>query len=68
MTMILDFAGCYVMEKGCKALFASLEPAELVTRGRARREARRAEEERLKELEAEAATAAAVSEAEKKTQ
>lgn len=44
--MIIDFAGCYVIEKGCKALFASLEPAEMVTRGRGRREARRLTEEK----------------------
>ena len=43
--MILDFAVCFVVEKGCKYLFASLEPAELVTRGRERREKRRALEE-----------------------
>lgn len=45
MSMIIDFVGCYAVEKGCKALFASLEPAEMVTRGRERREARRLTEE-----------------------
>ena len=45
--MIIDFAGCFVVEKACKYLFADLEPTELVTRGRARREKRRAEQERL---------------------
>ena len=44
--MIFDFAGCYIIEKVCKTLFASLEPAELVTRGRERREARRLIEEK----------------------
>nr|XP_019046656.1 cation-transporting ATPase 13A1 [Kwoniella bestiolae CBS 10118]OCF25586.1 cation-transporting ATPase 13A1 [Kwoniella bestiolae CBS 10118] len=55
-SMILDFVGCWAIEKTCKALFASLEPAELVTRGRERREKRRVEEEKLK----------AIAEAEKK--
>ncbi|WVO18333.1 hypothetical protein L204_106048 [Cryptococcus depauperatus] len=43
MSMILDFIFCYGMEKACKALFADLEPVEFVTRGRERREKRRAE-------------------------
>lgn len=47
--MIADFAGCFIIEKVCKALFADLAPKELVTRGRERREKRRAEEERLAE-------------------
>ncbi|WVF71386.1 hypothetical protein IAT40_006190 [Kwoniella sp. CBS 6097] len=51
VSMILDFVGCYVVEKGCKILFASLEPTELVTRGRDRREKRRAEENKIKEEE-----------------
>lgn len=46
--MILDFGLCFIMERGCKFLFADLEPAELVTRGRERREARRALEEKEK--------------------
>lgn len=41
IAMLLDFGGCFIMEKGCKALFADLEPSELITRGRARREKRR---------------------------
>ena len=50
--MILDFIGCWVIEMVCKKLFASLEPRELVTRGRERREKRRAEEEiKRKEVE-----------------
>nr|XP_019003040.1 cation-transporting ATPase 13A1 [Kwoniella mangroviensis CBS 8507]OCF66501.1 cation-transporting ATPase 13A1 [Kwoniella mangroviensis CBS 8507] len=57
-SMILDFVGCWAIEKSCKSLFASLEPAELVTRGRERREKRRVEEERLK----------AINDAEKKEQ
>ena len=42
--MIADFAGCWLIEILCKALFADLEPKPLVTRGRERREKRRAEE------------------------
>lgn len=52
--MIIDFGFCWVVEKGCKALFADLNPRELVTRGMERRVKRRAEEERVKELEVEA--------------
>lgn len=43
--MILDLVGCWVIEQGCKFLFADLEPKEMVTRGRERREARRVKEE-----------------------
>lgn len=46
--MIADFALCFIMEKGCKFLFADLEPTELVTRGRERREQRRLLEEQEK--------------------
>ncbi|BEI82985.1 hypothetical protein CcaverHIS002_0308530 [Cutaneotrichosporon cavernicola] len=46
--MVGDFVGCWVIETACKALFADLEPAEMVTRGRERREARRALEEKEK--------------------
>lgn len=56
--MALDFIGCYFIEVTCKNLFADLAPKPLVTRGRERREKRRAEEERLRltqEAEAEAA-------------
>ena len=63
--MIIDFAGCYIVEKVCKKLFATLEPGEMVTRGRERREVRRAEEEQSKKLAAEVAAAI---EDEKKTQ
>jgi cation-transporting ATPase 13A1 len=49
--MIIDFGGCYVIEKGCKYLFADLEPREMVTRGRERREKRRADEARIKAAE-----------------
>jgi len=48
VAMVLDLALCYVVEKGCKAVFADLEPRELVTRGRERREKRREEEAKLK--------------------
>jgi cation-transporting ATPase 13A1 len=50
VSMILDFGLCFAVEKGCKFLFADLEPAELVTRGRERREKRRALEEKEKAL------------------
>ncbi|KIY47748.1 hypothetical protein FISHEDRAFT_65997 [Fistulina hepatica ATCC 64428] len=40
-TMIIDFGGCWVIEKVCKRLFADLEPKPMVTRGRERREKRR---------------------------
>jgi cation-transporting ATPase 13A1 len=42
--MVIDFIGCYLIENGCKYLFADLEPRALVTRGRERREKRRLEE------------------------
>lgn len=48
IAMIIDFGGCYIIEKGCKYLFADLEPREMVTRGRERREKRRAEELKIK--------------------
>ncbi|KAJ7853494.1 hypothetical protein B0H14DRAFT_2758132 [Mycena olivaceomarginata] len=50
-SMIVDFAGCWIIEKTCKHLFAELEPKPMVTRGRERREIRRAEQERLREAE-----------------
>jgi len=43
--MILDFIGCWAIETACKYLFADLEPKPMVTRGRERRERRRAAEE-----------------------
>ncbi|KAG6897589.1 hypothetical protein C0992_013265 [Termitomyces sp. T32_za158] len=43
--MIIDFAGCWVIEKICKRLFADLEPKPMITSGRERREARRRIEE-----------------------
>ena len=42
LSMILDFGGCFLTEITCKYLFADLEPKEFVTRGRERREIRRA--------------------------
>lgn len=51
--MIVDFAGCWVIEVLCKAMFADLEPRAMITKGRERREARRAEEERLLQMESE---------------
>jgi cation-transporting ATPase 13A1 len=49
--MAIDFVGCWAVEHVCKHLFADLEPKSLVTRGRERREARRAIEERVAEAE-----------------
>lgn len=49
--MAVDFVGCYAIEHVCKALFADLEPKEMITRGRERREARRKVEEEKEALE-----------------
>ena len=46
-SMIIDFIGCWAIETVCKYLFADLEPKSIVTRGRERREKRRAAEELL---------------------
>ncbi|KAF7789236.1 hypothetical protein EIP86_000177 [Pleurotus ostreatoroseus] len=40
-TMIIDFAGCWMIEVVCKQLFANLEPKKIVTIGKERREKRR---------------------------
>ena len=42
--MIGDLIGCWLIEIVCKYLFADLAPKPIVTRGRERREARRAAE------------------------
>lgn len=61
-TMIIDFAGCFLIEIVCKALFADLAPKAIVLKGRERREKRRA-------LQALEASRVALAEAEaKKTQ
>ncbi|KAF8625668.1 hypothetical protein AX15_005247 [Amanita polypyramis BW_CC] len=60
--MILDFAGCWVVEVVCKYLFANLEPRAMITKGRERREGRR----RLQEQQKRQAAATVLSE--KKTQ
>jgi cation-transporting ATPase 13A1 len=39
--MIVDFAGCWIIEVGCKYFFADLQPKSMVTKGRERREERR---------------------------
>lgn len=39
--MIIDFALCFLIQQTTKYLFASLEPKEMITRGRERRDARR---------------------------
>ncbi|TFK65968.1 hypothetical protein BDN72DRAFT_800527 [Pluteus cervinus] len=41
LTMVVDFAGCWILEKGCKYLFADLEPRKMVTKGQERRIQRR---------------------------
>ncbi|KAF9070693.1 hypothetical protein BDP27DRAFT_583143 [Rhodocollybia butyracea] len=43
-SMIIDLAGCWIIENVCKYLFADLEPKPMVTSGRERREKRRAEQ------------------------
>ncbi|KAI0319700.1 endoplasmic reticulum Ca-transporting P-type ATPase [Amylostereum chailletii] len=50
-SMVIDFVGCFVVEKVCKHLFAELEPKEIITRGRERREKRRALEEEAQRVE-----------------
>ncbi|RDB26777.1 Manganese-transporting ATPase 4 [Hypsizygus marmoreus] len=62
--MIIDFVGCWVLEKVCKFLFADLEPKPMVTRGRERREERR----RLEEATKAVAAVTEVNLAEKKAQ
>ncbi|KAF8324139.1 endoplasmic reticulum Ca-transporting P-type ATPase [Cantharellus anzutake] len=49
--MILDFAGCWVVEVACKAFFADLAPKPIVLKGWKRREKRRTEQLRLEQLE-----------------
>ncbi|KIY66333.1 endoplasmic reticulum Ca-transporting P-type ATPase [Cylindrobasidium torrendii FP15055 ss-10] len=44
-SMVIDFAGCFIIEKACKWLFAELEPKDMITRGWERRAKRRAQEE-----------------------
>jgi len=61
--MLADFVGCWLVEITCKALFADLEPKSLITRGRERRDKRRAQEERIL---AEKELAAALAKVEKK--
>ncbi|PCH41918.1 endoplasmic reticulum Ca-transporting P-type ATPase [Wolfiporia cocos MD-104 SS10] len=50
-TMIVDFVGCWLIEVVCKRLFADLEPKAMITRGRERREARRAAEQAEKKAQ-----------------
>ncbi|KAG7095136.1 hypothetical protein E1B28_005917 [Marasmius oreades] len=64
LSMVIDFVGCWIIELGCKYLFANLEPKPMITRGRARREARRV----LQESERAAAENVVTSVAEKKVQ
>ncbi|KAF9004646.1 endoplasmic reticulum Ca-transporting P-type ATPase [Cyathus striatus] len=51
LAMVIDFAGCWIIEVLCKYLFADLEPKSMITRGRERREKRRVEQEKQKALE-----------------
>jgi manganese-transporting P-type ATPase len=53
LIMVIDFAGCWLIELICKHFFADLEPKDMITRGRERRERRR----RLQELEKQQAKA-----------
>lgn len=62
--MLADFIGCWIVEITCKHFFADIAPKPLVTRGRERRERRRAQEEQLK---VEHATRAETEAGEKKT-
>ncbi|KAF8876645.1 endoplasmic reticulum Ca-transporting P-type ATPase [Infundibulicybe gibba] len=66
ITMMVDFVGCWIIEVGCKYLFADLEPREMVTRGRERREKRRVDQEKEQARLAEVAAVAAAED--KKTQ
>ena len=52
-TMILDVFLCYIVEHGCKALFADLQPKEFVTRGIERRLRRRIAEREVRRAEIE---------------
>ena len=49
LSMVIDFAGCFLIEIGCKALFRDIQPRDFVIRGRERREARRALEAKKSE-------------------
>lgn len=51
LCMILDFGGCWLIEVVCRHLFADLEPKPMITKGRERREKRRAIEEAQKTAE-----------------
>ncbi|PFH48590.1 hypothetical protein AMATHDRAFT_76662 [Amanita thiersii Skay4041] len=55
--MLLDLAGCWVVEIICKYFFADLEPKPMITKGRERREARRKLQEQAKLEEATVAAA-----------
>lgn len=41
VTMAVDFVGCWIIENVCKYFFADLEPRDMITKGRERREQRR---------------------------
>lgn len=48
--MAADFVLCFIIEHGCKALFADLRPREFIERGMERRLRRRAVEREEKRL------------------
>ncbi len=49
--MIIDFAGCWLIEAVCKYLFADVQPKAMITRERERCDARRKKEERQQKAE-----------------
>ena len=58
IVMILDYGGSWIAEIVLKHFFADNQPKPVITRGIERREARRAVEKRLKDLEDEKAAEA----------
>ena len=51
VTMVVDYGGAWLAEIVLKHLFADNQPKPIITKGIERREARRAEEKRLKDAE-----------------
>jgi manganese-transporting P-type ATPase len=50
--MLVDFIGCWLIEVGCKWLFADMEPKAMIVRGRERRDRRREEQAVVERREA----------------
>jgi cation-transporting ATPase 13A1 len=48
--MIFDFAGCWLVEIVCKYCLADLEPKEMISRGRERRQERRKAERKSSQV------------------